>query len=72
MARRLQGGKIAPKAEHLERVVNAIDEGVFAEPVEKLMAMDVENLKKAYTEREMEPHMSEDDWRPADNYALLG
>ncbi len=72
VARRLYGGKIAAKAEHLQRVVEAIDEGVFTEAVEKLMVMDVDGLKKVYTEREMEPHMSEDDWRPADNYALLG
>jgi succinate dehydrogenase/fumarate reductase-like Fe-S protein len=72
VARRLHGGKIAPRAEHLRRVVEAIDEGVFAESMEKLMSMELEELKKAYTEREMEPHMSEDDWRPADAYALLG
>jgi hypothetical protein len=32
----------------------------------------VEELKKVYTEREMEPHMAEESWRPADSYALLG
>jgi len=35
------------------------------------MTMDPAELKAAYVEREMEPHMGDEDWRPADNYALL-
>jgi hypothetical protein len=33
--------------------------------------MNEDELKKAYTEREMEPHMTEEDWRPQDSYALM-
>jgi len=72
LARRLYGGKIAPKAEHLQQMVEAIEAGIFDEPIKTAMSMDIEALKKVYTEREMEPHMSGDDWRPADGYALLG
>jgi Fe-S oxidoreductase len=72
LARRLHGGKLAPKAGHLATMVGAIEEGTFDEPIQKLKTMDVEELKKVYTEREMEPHMAEESWRPADSYALLG
>ena len=30
-----------------------------------------DELRKAYTEREMEPHMGGDDWRPKDSYGLI-
>ena len=72
LARRLYGGKIATNAEHLQAMVDAIDGGTFDEPMGTVVAMDEEALKKAYVEREMEPHMSDDNWRPADSYALLG
>jgi formate hydrogenlyase subunit 6/NADH:ubiquinone oxidoreductase subunit I len=72
LARRLYGGKLAPTAEHLQQMVDAIDAGTFSEPLAKVKAMNVDELKKAYTERELEPHMSAEDWRPAENYALLG
>jgi ferredoxin len=72
LARRLYGGKLAPKAEHLQAMVEAIDNGAFSDPLAKVMVMDKEALKTVYTEREMEPHMSDESWRPADGYALLG
>jgi succinate dehydrogenase/fumarate reductase-like Fe-S protein len=71
LARRLHGSKIAPRAEHLQTMVEAVDGGTFAEPLESLKGMDPEELKKAYVEREMEPHMAEEDWRPASGHALL-
>jgi formate hydrogenlyase subunit 6/NADH:ubiquinone oxidoreductase subunit I len=72
LARRLYGGKLAPKAEHLQQICEAIDAGTFTEPIAKLKFMDLEELKKVYTSREMEPHMSGEDWRPSDSYAVLG
>ena len=72
LARRLYGGKIAPKAQHLDTMVEAIDGGAFAGALGELKTMSVDELKKAYTEREMEPHMSDEGWRPASNHALLG
>jgi formate hydrogenlyase subunit 6/NADH:ubiquinone oxidoreductase subunit I len=72
LARRLHGGKLAPKAEHLATMVDAIEAGNFSDPIDKAKAMDIEELKKAYTEREMEPHMADESWRPSDGFALLG
>ena len=72
LARRLYGGKLAPKAEHLATMVEAIEGGTFSDPIEKAKAMDIEELKKVYTEREMEPHMADESWRPADSFGLLG
>ena len=70
LARRLQGGKLAPKAEHLEKMCSDIEGGSFTDALDKVKAMDEEDLKKVYTEREMEPHMGEEDWTPASNYGL--
>ena len=72
LARRLYGGKLAPRAGHLEEICQAIDAGTFDEPLVDLKKMSVDELKKAYTEREMEPHMADESWRPASNHALLG
>jgi Fe-S oxidoreductase len=72
LARRLYGSKIAPRAEHLQKMVEAIDAGTFADALDKAKTMGPEELKAAYVERELEPHMGDEDWRPADNYALLG
>jgi len=70
LARRLYGGKIAPKAEHLEAMVDTIAGGAFAEPIAELKAMDLEALKKTYTEREMEPAMTDEGWRPSSSHGL--
>jgi Fe-S oxidoreductase len=71
LARRLYGGKLAPKAEHLEKMVEAIDGGTFTDPLAKAKALSPDELKKAYTEREMEPAMSDEGWRPESDYATL-
>jgi Fe-S oxidoreductase len=71
LARRLQGGKLAPKAAHLAEMVDYISGGGFDEAVGKLKTMDTDELKKVYTEREMEPHMGGEDWRPKDSYGLI-
>lgn len=71
LARRLAGSKLTPRAEHLEKMVDAIDAGTFDDELAKLKAMGEDELKKVYTEREMEPHMGEEEWRPADSTALL-
>lgn len=72
LARRLVGAKITPKAGHLATMVDAIEAGTFTAPLAELKAMSVDELKKAYTSREMEPHMGADDWTPESDYALLG
>lgn len=72
LARRLVGGKLKPKAEHLAAMVDGIAAGQFEKPLAEAKTMVLDDLKKAYTEREMEPHMSPEDWRPESDYALLG
>ena len=37
----------------------------------KLLGMDDEQLKKAYTERDMEPPMADESWRPSNTEGLL-
>jgi len=46
LARRLYGGKLAPKAEHMAKMVEAIEGGSFTEPLSAAKAMDLEALKK--------------------------
>jgi Fe-S oxidoreductase len=64
LARRLYGGKIVPRAKHVQEVVDRVSSGRFASAIAELKAMDAGALKKAYVEREMEPAMSGADWRP--------
>jgi Fe-S oxidoreductase len=71
LARRLQGGKIAPKAEHMAKMVEDIDGGKFQEGLAELKGMSEEELKKAYTSREMEPAMSDESWQPEDRTGLV-
>lgn len=71
LARRLYGSKLAPRAEHLKKMVDAIDAGAFSEPLSKAKAMSPDELKKAYTGRQMEPDMADESWRPTDRYATI-
>ena len=70
LARRLVGGKITPKAAHLEAMCATIESGAFTDPIAELKSMDPEALKTAYVEREMEPHMADENWKPASNVGL--
>lgn len=70
LARRLYGGKIVPRAGHVKEVVDRIASGHFAPAIAELKAMDAVALKKAYTEREMEPAMAGAEWRPKSNVGL--
>jgi hypothetical protein len=71
VARRLQGGKIAPKAEHLEKMCDDIESGAFTELLEEMKSMSEDELKKLYTERENEPHMGTEEWTPASSHGLV-
>ena len=71
LARRLWGGKIKPASPHLAQMVSDIDEGKYDEMLGQLLAMDDEQLKKAYTERDMEPPMADESWRPSNTEGLL-
>jgi heterodisulfide reductase subunit C len=64
LARRLYGRHIAPRASHVREMVGRVAQGRYEEDLRKLMATPVEELKLVYTQREMEPEMSNDDWIP--------
>jgi len=71
LARRIWGGKIKPRSEHMATMVADIEAGKYDGMVGELKAMDAETLKKAYTDREMEPAMSDENWRPSNTDGLL-
>ncbi len=70
MARRLYGGKIVPKADHLRQMVEDIAADKFKEMMEELKSKSVDELRKLYVERELEPAMSDESWRPSTTVGL--
>jgi len=72
VARRIWGGKIKPESEHLATMVEQIASGKYDGMIDSLKQMDTEQLKTAYTAREMEPAMSEESWKPENTEGLLG
>jgi Fe-S oxidoreductase len=70
VARRLYGGKIAPRAAHLQEVVDSIALGKFKAVIEEAKALEGDALRKAYTEREMEPAMADESWRAKSDHGL--
>lgn len=54
LVRRLYGKYLLPKAKHLEKRVKEIQEGVYEEDLKRLMNMAIEDLKKLYSQREIE------------------
>jgi Fe-S oxidoreductase len=70
LARRLYGGKLAAKTEHLQAMVQKIASGYYTEMLAKLKAMKPEELKKLYQEREEEPHQASDYWTPKSSVGL--
>lgn len=54
LARRLYGKYISPKSPHLEERNAEIGKGIFEEEIEGLTTMDLEALKKLYSERDIE------------------
>jgi formate hydrogenlyase subunit 6/NADH:ubiquinone oxidoreductase subunit I len=55
LARRLYAKYIMPKARHLAKRVSEIEQGAYASDVEDLMCMDLDDLKKLYNGRDIEP-----------------
>jgi heterodisulfide reductase subunit C len=70
LARRIYAAKMVPQAEHLHNVVQAIASGKYDGMLKGLMAMDADELRKIYTERQMEPEEAGEDWTPADTQYL--
>ncbi|MBC7081116.1 MAG: 4Fe-4S ferredoxin [Thermoplasmatales archaeon] len=55
LARRLYGKYIAPKSKHLEKRVREIEEGRYNKAIKELMNKSLEELRKMYNERDIEP-----------------
>ena len=70
MCRRITGRHIRPRAEHLQDMIQRIESGRYEEPLKKLMATDLETLRKLYVEREMEPHTADEMWEPQEKQFL--
>jgi heterodisulfide reductase subunit C len=54
LVRRLYGKYIAPKAKHLEIRVKEIEEGKFDMELDRLVKMNLTELKKLYDSRDIE------------------
>ncbi len=54
LVRRLYGKYMLPRAKHLEERLKEIREGKYDEELDKLMRMSIEELKKLYSQREIE------------------
>lgn len=70
LARRIYGGKLAARAEHLNEAVRAIREGKYDECLDALAGAGEDEVRKLYEEREMEPAMEGEDWVPGDTKYL--
>ena len=65
LARRIYGGKIVSRAQHLAEAVEAVKSGRYEEELEKLKKSDLKQLAEIYEAREIEPEMTGEDWRPS-------
>ncbi|MDP2919751.1 MAG: 4Fe-4S dicluster domain-containing protein [Dehalococcoidia bacterium] len=70
LARRIYGGLIAPRAQHLQEAVKIVASGRYEECLQSLMKAGDAELRKLYQEREMEPEMTGEDWTPKDKKCL--
>jgi hypothetical protein len=70
LARRITGRHIRLGATHVQDMIQRIESGRYEEPLKKLMATDLQTLRKLYVDREMEPHTGDEMWQPADKQYL--
>lgn len=70
LARRIYGARLAPRAEHLSRMVKAVKEGRYDHMLERLKQVSEDELKKLYQERELEPVGAGEEWTPKDRRYL--
>ncbi len=71
LTRRLYGRHIAPRAEHLKKAVKNLQEKKYDKDLKGLKRMTVEELKKIYNSREIEPDMAEEIWEPKDKTYIV-
>lgn len=72
LCRRIYGAKIAPRAEHLATTARVVKrEGQYEAILQKLMNMDEQELRRLYVEREIEPELAGEEWRPENRDYLM-
>jgi ferredoxin len=64
LCRRLYGKYIAPRAQHLSARIGDVEKGKYEKSLRDLMAVSRDELKRLYSDREIEPEMAEEDWKP--------
>ncbi len=64
LARRIYGSKIAPRAQHLNEAIEAANSEKCQQTLEKLMKLDIKELREIYQSREIEPVLAGEDWTP--------
>jgi heterodisulfide reductase subunit C len=70
LARRLYGKFVAPKAEHLQTMVEEIDSGHYDGMVDGLAQAREDEIRRLYVGREMEPEEADEMWTPKDGSRL--
>lgn len=83
MARRLRGKFLAPHSDHCDEQVEAIAGGKYDDAINNVKALgyvdpsthektpDIEKLIELYKARQMEPHTSDESWKPDDLFGTL-
>lgn len=64
MVRRLTGAHLSPKAEHADEMVAQIKDGKYDEELADLKSKSKDDLKELYVNRQMEPAMADEFWKP--------
>ncbi len=70
MCRRITGKHIKPRAEHVWEMIEKINSGRYETGLNELINSEVQNLRKLYVERQMEPHTGPEEWKPDSNSYL--
>jgi hypothetical protein len=71
LARRITGKFLTPKAEHLEKRVEKVNNDEYIQLLNELKDAPVEELRKLYKDREREPDFAEPGkWMPEDTTYL--
>jgi heterodisulfide reductase subunit C len=66
LCRRLTGKYIRPKAEHVAKTVEKVENGRYEKPLDELMTTDLQTLRDLYVNRESEPYNADEMWEPQD------
>jgi len=71
LSRRLAAKYLTPPAKHLEKTLELLQKKVFEKDLDEIQKLDEKELRKAYSEREIEPIETEEFWKPKDRKHLV-